>query len=114
MTYHLHIYHAADEQGGKHLDLRSSVVFEPGKAPRVIDAAVDHAEGLKLTEHGHNAFRCFCLAEEMIAHALHIPTIQNADKQAIAELEAEVQRLCARVEELEAIKEQRAWYEHLG
>jgi uncharacterized protein YceH (UPF0502 family) len=41
----------------------------------------------------------------MIAHALHLPTIQNADKQAIAELEAEVERLRARVAELEALEE---------
>lgn len=114
MTYHLHIYHAADEQGGKHLDLRASVAFEPGKAPRVVDAAIDHIEGLALTEHGQNAFRCLCLGEEMIAHALHIPTIQSADKQALAELEAEVQRLRARVADLEVMEEQLARFEHLG
>ena len=95
MTHHLHIYHHVGGSPDKHLDLRAAITFEPGKAPRVIDAAVDHREGLDLTEHGQNAFRCLCLAEEIIANVLHLPTLQNADKQAIAELEAEVQRLRA-------------------
>jgi hypothetical protein len=56
-TYHLHVYHANDQQGGKYLDLSASVAFVPGKAPRVIDAKIDLLQGLQLTEHGQNAFR---------------------------------------------------------
>lgn len=62
---------------------------------QVIHAKIDTADG-ELTTDGHNAFRCLCLAETMIRHALGIPL----ESDEVLHLKAQVQRLQQQVAEL--------------
>lgn len=62
---------------------------------RVIDAKIDTAEG-QITTHGTNAFRCLCLAESMIRHALGLPL----ESDEVLHLKAQVEHFQQQIAEL--------------
>jgi hypothetical protein len=90
-TYHLTV--TTGPQEGRKLCL-SAIIVE-GAPVRLIDAKIDTSDGV-LTSDGTNAFRCLCLAESMIRHALGLPL----ESDEVVHLKAQVERLQQQVAEL--------------
>ena len=72
-----------------------SATITEGAPMCIIDAKIDTSEGV-LTSDGTNAFRCLCLAESMIRHALGLPL----ESDEMVHLKAQIERLQQQVAEL--------------
>lgn len=72
-----------------------SAIITEGAPMRVIDAKIDQNEG-DLTSDGTNGFRCLCLAESVIRHALGLPL----ESDEVLHLKAQIERLQQQVAEL--------------
>ena len=72
-----------------------SAIITEGAPMCIIDAKIDTSDGV-LTSDGANAFRCLCLAESMIRHALDLPL----ESDEVLHLKAQIERLQQQVAEL--------------
>lgn len=90
-TYHLTVTTGPQERR----KLCLSAIIVEGAPMRLIDAEIDTSEGV-LTSDGTNAFRCLCLAESMIRHALGLPL----ESDEIVHLKAQIERLQQQIAEL--------------
>jgi len=93
MTDHYHLAVATGPANARKLCL--SAIIAEGAPMQLIDAKIDTSEGV-LTSNGTNAFRCLCLAESMIRHALGLPL----ESDEVLHLKAQVERLQQQVAEL--------------
>lgn len=80
-----------------------SAIITEGAPMQLIDANIDTSEGV-LTSDGHNAFRCLCLAETMIRHALGLPL----ESDEVVHLKAQIGRLQQQVAELASAQPEEA------